>query len=585
MRKILIVIFLLVEVQCFSQSFEKSIDSLNYYIAKKDFISGLNLARKKAKEYLNAKDYKKFCEISLKKSTIYYLLNDREKSFENLFEILKISEKHNFTKLRIETLQDIGHRYASIFDYNKAINYYHKSIKVAKKNNLSTENEFVNQRLFATYFAMKSDSAFFYLEKVMQNTRKNGSDKQFSDSYNNYFAYYSHKEKSELAKKYLDSSFYFAKKSKSTFAMTTVLSNLGYHYLVVDKNYKKAIEEYQEIIRLNPTDTISPEMADIYLNISYAYEMIDDHKSANDYLNKSYSITENIYQGNLKQAINDVETKYRIEKIETENKERQRIFEEKQKNNHKIIIIFIALFAFSTILFYFFYQNLRLKQKNKFIDLDRHVKQNIINATIDGQEIERKNIANILHDSISALLSSAGLHLSAYIAGNPEEKSAEILKTKAILKEAHDNVRDLSHELLPPLLAKFGLFNAIQDLAEKNSNSLLQFEYSSYIANGTRYPEDFEMKIYFIITELFNNIMKHSQASKAFITFEEANDILMITVEDDGKGFDTTKEQLTDGFGLTQIKARIKHLGGSIIINSKKNAGTLIYIKLKIMRK
>lgn len=584
MQKKLIIVFLSFSIQCFSQSFEKSIDSLDYYIEKKDFISGLNLSRKKAKEYLKTKEYEKFCEISLKKSTIYYLLNDREKSFKSLFEVLKITEEQHFTKLQIETLGDIGHRYASILDYDKAIKYYHKSINIAKKNNITDQNEFIYQRIFASYFTMKSDSAFFYLEKVMQNTRKNGSDREFSDSYNNYFAYYNDHKQYNLAKKYLDSSFYFAQKSKNSFTITTVLSNLGYHYLIVEKNYKKAIQEYKKILVLNPTDTLSPEMGDIYLNISYGYEMMGDFKNAHDYLNKSSTITESIYQGNLKQAINDVETKYRIEKIETENREKQRVFEEKQKNNHKIILIFVALFAFSTILFYFFYQNLRLKQKNKFIDLDRQVKQNIINATMDGQEMERKNIANILHDSISALLSSAGLHLSAHIAGNPDENSDEILKTKAILKEAHDNVRDLSHELLPPLLAKFGLFNAVQDLAEKNSNSLLQFEYSSYVPNGTRYQEDFEMKIYFIVAELFNNIMKHSKASKAFITLEESNNNLMITVEDDGKGFDTTKEQITDGFGLTQIKSRIKHLGGNITINSKINAGTLIYIKLKIKK-
>ncbi|MCY1484389.1 Signal transduction histidine-protein kinase/phosphatase DegS [compost metagenome] len=301
-------------------------------------------------------------------------------------------------------------------------------------------------------------------------------------------------------------------------------------------------------------------------------------------MNKYFHVNETIYEDNIKRAISDVETKYKIEKIENENKEKQRLLEEKQKNNQKIILIFIALFAFSTILFYFFYQNLRLKQKNKFIEFDRQIKQNIINATIDGQEIERKNIATILHDSISALLSSAGLHLSAYSANNPTEHSEEIKKTRAILKEAHDNVRDLSHELIPPLLAKFGIFHALQDLCEKNSNSILQFEYSSYVPQGKRYNEEFEMRVYFIIAELFNNIMKHSKASKAYITLEENGDQLLITIEDDGKGFDTSKELSSDGFGLTQIKSRIKHLKGSITINSKINAGTLIYIKIQISK-
>lgn len=584
MKKILILFFLSLQIQCFSQSFEKSIDSLDYYIDKKDFINGLKLARKKAAEYKENNDYEKFCKITLKKSQIFYLLNDREKSFENLFDVLKITEEHHLVKLKIQALEEIGFRYYSILDYEKAKTYYYRSLYLAKKNNILSPNSFIYQRLYALHFTIESDSTFYYLKKVMIGTKLNGNDKDFADSYNNYYSYYTSKNNFKVAQKYLDSAVYFADRSKDTKIISIVLNNLGYHYLVVEKNYKKANEQYQKVIKLNPSDSTSAQIADTYLNLSYGYEMLGDYKNAYEYYNKYSNATQNIYQGNLKQAINDVETKYRIEKIETQNREKERVYEEKQKNNHKIILIFVALFAFSTILFYFFYQNLRLKQKNKFIDLDRQVKQNIINATMDGQEMERKNIANILHDSISALLSSAGLHLSAYLAMNPKENSDEILKTKAILKEAHDNVRDLSHELVPPLLAKFGLFNSVQDLAEKNSNSLLQFEYSSYVPNRTRYHEDFEMKIYFIIAELFNNIMKHSKASKAFITLEESNGNLMITVEDDGKGFDTTKEQITDGFGLTQIKSRIKHLGGNITINSKINAGTLIYIKLKINR-
>ena len=416
----------------------------------------------------------------------------------------------------------------------------------------------------------------------MKGARELDDPNELAFSYNNYYSYYIMNKKPTLARKYLDSSMFYAEKANNIRQICTALSNLGYYYLVVEKNYKKGVEQYLKSLKTNPKDTISQEVGDTYLNLSYGYEMMGDYKNAITYMNKYFHVNETIYEDNIKRAISDVETKYKIEKIENENKEKQRLLEEKQKNNQKIILIFIALFAFSTILFYFFYQNLKLKQKNRFIELDRQIKQNIINATIDGQEIERKNIATILHDSISALLSSAGLHLSAYAAKNPTENSEEIQKTRAILKEAHDNVRDLSHELIPPLLAKFGLFHALQDLCEKNSNSILQFEYSSYVPQGRRYNEEFEMRVYFITAELFNNIIKHSKASKAYITLEENNKQLLLTIEDDGKGFDTSQELLSDGFWLTQIKSRIKHLKGTISINSKINAGTLIYIKLQI---
>lgn len=561
---------------------DKATDSLSYYVENKDYLKGLKYSREKAKLYLENKDYKKYCDVSLKKADIYFMLNDNQKSFETLFKALKIAEKHNIIASRMEIMEDIGHRYASIRNYDRAKNYYYRSLSLGRKHKLLNSNSFIYQRLFKVHILTDSDSAFYYMEKIMKGARELNDPNELAFSYNNYYSYYITNKKPTLARKYLDSSMFYAEKANNIRQICTALSNLGYYYLVVEKNYKKGVEQYLKSLKTNPKDTISQEVGDTYLNLSYGYEMMGDYKNAIDYMNKYFHVNETIYEDNIKRAISDVETKYKIEKIENENKEKQRLMEEKQKNNQKIILIFIALFAFSTILFYFFYQNLRLKQKNRFIELDRQIKQNIINATIDGQEIERKNIATILHDSISALLSSAGLHLSAYAAKNPTENSEEIQKTRAILKEAHDNVRDLSHELIPPLLAKFGLFHALQDLCEKNSNSILQFEYSSYVPQGRRYNEEFEMRVYFITAELFNNIIKHSKASKAYITLEENNKQLLLTIEDDGKGFDTSKELLSDGFGLTQIKSRIKHLKGTISINSKINAGTLIYIKLQI---
>ena len=259
----------------------------------------------------------------------------------------------------------------------------------------------------------------------------------------------------------------------------------------------------------------------------------------------------------------------------------QQQLEEKQSKNRKIFGVFLALLILSLILFYFFHQNTRLKQKNKLKDIESRVQQNIINATIDGQEIERKKIAAVLHDNISAMLSSAGLQLSAFVAGNPQPPD-EIRKTREIIRETHDKVRDLSHELVPVLLAKFGLLYALQDLCDKNSNSVMQFNCDSKIPEKRRYDEDFEMKIYFIITELLNNIIKHSGASEANVLISEANEMLTIVIIDNGRGFDTSKPHLNEGFGLTQIRARIVNMNGTFTINSRPKNGTTVHIKIPV---
>lgn len=161
----------------------------------------------------------------------------------------------------------------------------------------------------------------------------------------------------------------------------------------------------------------------------------------------------------------------------------------------------------------------------------------------------------------------------------------KISKARSLLKEAHDKVRDLSHELIPPVLAKLGLYHAVQDMCEKNSNSMIQFSFTNKGLKMKRYQEDFELKVFFILTELVNNIVKHSQATNGEISIEEKNQTLHIKIIDNGKGFDTAKPLQNDGFGLTQIKARIKNLKGKILLQSATNEGTKISITLPIVER
>ncbi|OMQ11717.1 sensor histidine kinase [[Flexibacter] sp. ATCC 35103] len=252
-----------------------------------------------------------------------------------------------------------------------------------------------------------------------------------------------------------------------------------------------------------------------------------------------------------------------------------------QLRNKKIVSLSIVIIIILCFLFYFFYQNNKLKQKIKRKDTKQKILLNIINAGIDSNEIERKKIASFLHDNINSLLSSVGLHLNTFTAQN-NIKSEEIQKAKAILQEAHDLLRDISHDLIPALLVRFGLIFALEDLCEKNSNSSINFEFSSKIPTDKRYTEKFEMKVYFIVSELFSNIIKHSCAKKASILLEEKENKFSIIINDDGKGFKTEKLNDSEGFGLNQIRARIKKYKGSLSIVSKANEGTLIKIKIPL---
>jgi two-component system NarL family sensor kinase len=263
--------------------------------------------------------------------------------------------------------------------------------------------------------------------------------------------------------------------------------------------------------------------------------------------------------------------------------EKKQLLEVEKSTNKKVVSLFFVLAITLMVLFYFVYQNDKLRRKNKQKDIQQKIQLNIINAGIDGQENERKKIASFLHDNINSLLSSVGLHLNTFTVQN-NVKSEELLKAKNILEEAHDRLRDMSHELIPTLLVRFGLVYALEDLCEKNSNSSLQIEFSSSISTSKRYNEKFEIKLYFILSELFSNIIKHSDAKKAQISLHEKKNRLIIIIHDDGKGFNAEKLN-QEGFGLNRIRARIKKLKGtfSIISRANDNAGTSVKIKVPIL--
>ena len=148
------------------------------------------------------------------------------------------------------------------------------------------------------------------------------------------------------------------------------------------------------------------------------------------------------------------------------------------------------------IIAFIFYKNYKLKQQNRLEQVANDTQTRIINATIDAKEKERKNIAEILHDSVSALLSSANLHLQASKSQLNGTAPPEIGKAQEIVNEASVKIRDLSHTLISSVLMKFGLAFAVHDLCEKYSNSELSLMSDD---NGIkRYNQRFEIKIYHI---------------------------------------------------------------------------------------
>lgn len=476
-------------------------------------------------------------------------LEESEKAFFYYNKSLHFAEKSKNEKLKKLVYNNLGNIYC--FDkkqYKKGILYYQKSLDLSIEQKDTYQACFTKLNITWAYFDIGDyTNGYPYLKAV--------------NSYQNL------------------------KKDPS---LAVALNMLNGMYSGFIKENLKAHDFFQKSIKLGLEGSEKSDLCYAYQEYSKFLNKIGDYRDAYKYLNLYQNLDEELRSEEKLKKVKVAginleldEYKRELEKIDKSYKTKQQLFKAEQNRNKKIVSVVLLLFIIIVILFYFLYQNARLRQKNRLKDIQRKIQLNIINASIDGQESERKKIASFLHDNVSAMLSSAGLHLNAF-SSQTEIESDEIIKTKAILQNAHDKVRDLSHELLPTLLVRFGLLFAIEDLCEKNSNSVLHFQFSSNVSIKKRYNERFEIRVYFIISELLNNIIKHSQAQKAKVILNEINGRLIVTVYDDGKGFDAEKLNSVEGFGLNRIRARIKKLRGNFAIKSIVDEGTTVQIKVPI---
>jgi two-component system NarL family sensor kinase len=368
---------------------------------------------------------------------------------------------------------------------------------------------------------------------------------------------------------------------------------------VLEKDFKKAKEVYIKALDLIDKDRSSKAVRyreDLYFNLAWALYNLEDF-TAYDYQEKSYIIKDSLRNAEFEHIVKGVYEKYQVELAQEQTNKAEANVKLKELEEQTRVwffgILSLLVIISSGVILYNYklrQKNLKLKldqtelaQKSKLEKLKSESQVRILNATLDGKETERKQIAETLHDSVSTLLSSANLHLQASKMQFNGDAPVEINKTQKIIVEASQTIRDLSHTLVSSVLLKFGLKYAIKDMAEKYSNS--QIEIETEIENVRRYRQSFEIKANNIIQELVNNILKHSKATKATVKIIDKKGILFIDIQDNGQGFNKHEILKKDGLGINQIDARIQMMKGEFHINSNAAIGTKIKIELPILEK
>lgn len=199
---------------------------------------------------------------------------------------------------------------------------------------------------------------------------------------------------------------------------------------------------------------------------------------------------------------------------------------------------------------------------------------------IMAQEKVRNEIGIELHDNINQILAASKLYLDRALT---EKKNPTDMLSKGQLYvvQAIEEIRKLSHFLVAPPIENISLVRLIQDLID-DMKLTTKLKINLVVSNYKEemLSRDIKITIYRIIQEQVNNILKHSKAKTAFIKLCVFPGEVLLTVNDDGKGFDSSKTFL--GIGLQNIKHRIEFYGGTVKILSAPNQGCTVEVNIPI---
>jgi signal transduction histidine kinase len=212
---------------------------------------------------------------------------------------------------------------------------------------------------------------------------------------------------------------------------------------------------------------------------------------------------------------------------------------------------------------------------------NREELQELSSKLLDAQETERRSLSRELHDEVGQalglLLMDVG-RLSTQL-GRDAKLQEMVQRIKTVAERTVQTVRNMALLLRPSMLDDLGLVSAVEWYArEVSRRGEIEVEVKADNVSETL-PDTLMVCIYRIVQEAVNNAQRHAHAKNVTIELREIPTAVLVQIKDDGSGFDAKR---TRGMGLLGMEERVKRLGGTIAIDSRPGAGTIIRAELPL---
>ena len=228
--------------------------------------------------------------------------------------------------------------------------------------------------------------------------------------------------------------------------------------------------------------------------------------------------------------------------------------------------VFIAFFVVSI-----------MRQQKRHMELQRlHLQEELRSL-----EKDRTRIAADLHDELGPMLSAVKMKVSSFELEDGED-AIQKEKTIAHIDTALTRMREISFDLMPRTLLSKGLVAAVrQFIAFIGGESQLRIDFN--YDDNIELPEDKAIHLYRMVQEMIHNAIKHSEATLLTIDLQKQNNKLVLSVRDNGKGFDQhEKARYSQGLGLRNLYNRTELMKGEMFLESEKGKGTLYTFEIPL---
>ncbi len=513
----------------------------------------------------------------------WHYLSDHAQAAEYYLLSKEHAEKINHRS----TLRRINNNLASVFldlkDYEKGRQYAEEALGIAKelKNDFAVASSEFN--LASAYMQLKQPRRAFELYEDIERIGRKIDDYTFLlDAMLGKGDAYAAMDNVPQAKLHFEKTIAFSKEKEAP--EYEMYAHMGMADLLIKAKDPAAGNYIQRGIALAQKQGSRLELKDLYLKASLFNESSGNLQRALDYRKDFEALNDSISGEKSKTAIANLEAKYKFEKKEAQIQLQQAQLQQKNILNYILIGGATAL-AIILLLSYRNYKHRQRLQEARIDELEAEKQLAATEAILKGEEQERTRLAKDLHDGLGGMLSGIKYsfqNMKENLILTPENAQA-FERSLDMLDSSIREMRRVAHNMMPEILVRYGLDAALKEFcSEVTGSGAIRTSYQSIGMEHTTVEQTTAVTVYRIIQELVNNAIKHAEATHVLVQVHSAQpeNLLVVTVEDDGKGFDTALLQQSRGIGWSNIKNRVDFLKGKLDVQSEPGKGTSVLIEI-----